>query len=209
MHFFPFQRHLIQRLGAKETKSKDSDGDYHQTDNSYTHQNLYLNATTLTEQAIFSANKKSVEMEQTELTEDLLMICCSTVRGYSLSLNKWSKYLFVLFREYSWLTILVNFRIDSLREIEWNANAFESLALPGNHKDLLLAFAQTQGKSAAQFDDVIKGKGRFLENYGPFIGRRTHTNVGKGMVVLLEGPPGLGKTLTVESCMWLLVSVKV
>jgi MoxR-like ATPase len=25
-------------------------------------------------------------------------------------------------------------------------------------------------------------------------------NIGKGMVVLLEGPPGLGKTLTVESC---------
>jgi hypothetical protein len=55
----------------------------------------------------------------------------------------------------------VHFRIDSLREIEWNANAFESLALPGNQKELLLAFAQTQGDSAAQFDDVIEGKGMF------------------------------------------------
>ncbi|PMD51470.1 uncharacterized protein K444DRAFT_707852 [Hyaloscypha bicolor E] len=120
-------------------------------------QNIYLNAGTLTEQAIFSANKRSAEMEQTELTEDLLMICCSTVRG-----------------------LRVNFQVDLLRDIEWNADAFESLALPGNHKELLLAFAQTQGDSAVQFDDVIEGKG-------------------KGMVVLLEGPPGLGKTLTVES----------
>ncbi|KAH6716209.1 ATPase [Leptodontidium sp. MPI-SDFR-AT-0119] len=122
-----------------------------------------LAVTLLTEQAIFNANKKSAEMEQTKLTEDLLMICSSTARGYSLDLNQW-----------------MHFRIDSLKEIEWNVNAFKSLALPGNHKELLLAFAQTQGDSAAQFDDVIEGKG-------------------KGMVVLLEGPPGLGKTLTVEA----------
>jgi hypothetical protein len=66
-----------------------------------------------------------------------------------------------LFREWSWLTVPVNFQVDLLRDIEWNADAFESLALPGNHKELLLAFAQTQGDSAAQFDDVIEGKGKF------------------------------------------------
>ena len=99
MHFHPFYRELIQRLGTKETNSKDSDGDYDQTDRSYTRQNIYLNSTSLTEQAIFSANKKSSEMEQIELTEDQLMICSSTVRGYSLSLNKWSGSLLALFRE--------------------------------------------------------------------------------------------------------------
>ena len=59
----------------------------------------------------------------------------------------------------------VNFRIDLLRDIEWNANAFESLSLPGNYKDLLLAFAQTQGDEAAQFDDVIEGKGLFWAEF--------------------------------------------
>jgi hypothetical protein len=54
----------------------------------------------------------------------------------------------------------VNLRIDSLCDIKWNTSAFESLALPGNYKQLLLAFAQTQGDAAAQFDDVIEGKGR-------------------------------------------------
>ncbi|KAH8882090.1 P-loop containing nucleoside triphosphate hydrolase protein [Thozetella sp. PMI_491] len=137
-----------------------------QSDTNYTRQNLYMNLHTLTEQAIFSANKKKFEMAQLALTTDQLMICSPDVRGYSLTLNKW-----------------MSFKIDSLRDIEWSSNAFESLALPGNYKELLLAFAQTQGDSAAQFDDVIEGKG----------------NTGKGMVVLLEGPPGLGKTLTVES----------
>ncbi|KAH9206677.1 P-loop containing nucleoside triphosphate hydrolase protein [Leptodontidium sp. 2 PMI_412] len=124
---------------------------------------LQVSGRVVLDTTIFNANKKSAEMEQTKLTEDLLMICSSTARGYSLDLKQW-----------------MHFRIDSLKEIEWNVNAFKSLALPGNHKELLLAFAQTQGDSAAQFDDVIEGKG-------------------KGMVVLLEGPPGLGKTLTVEA----------
>ena len=96
----------------------------------------------------------------------------------------------------------MHFRIDSLKEIEWNVNAFKSLALPGNHKELLLAFAQTQGDSAAQFDDVIEGKGMSQEISYPIIGNFTNENVGKGMVVLLEGPPGLGKTLTVEARMF-------
>jgi hypothetical protein len=170
----PFYRQLIQRLGTKESKNKDPDGGYSQPDTSYTSQNIYLNAGTLTEQAIFSANKRSAEMEQTELTEDLLMICCSTVRGYSLSLNQWSRFLLTLFREWSWLTDQVNFQVDLLRDIEWNADAFESLALPGNHKELLLAFAQTQGDSAVQFDDVIEGKGKFWENYSLFIDCCTH-----------------------------------
>lgn len=33
------------------------------------------------------------------------------------------------------------------------------LALPGGYKDLLTAFARSQHRVSAQFDDVIKGKG--------------------------------------------------
>ncbi|KIW90878.1 uncharacterized protein Z519_08661 [Cladophialophora bantiana CBS 173.52] len=163
MHFHPYSRDLIQRLGTNEPKGKDSNEDSDQIDSSYTNRNMYINIPHLRDQAILSANNKSLEMEQTELTDDQLMICCPTVRGYSLDLNVW-----------------MHLRIDYLRKIQWNANAFESLALPGNYKRLLLAFAETQRDSAAQFDDVIEGKG-------------------KGMVVLLEGPPGLGKTLTASS----------
>ena len=77
----------------------------------------------------------------------------------------------------SWLT----FSIDQVKPIKWNDTAFSSLVLPGDHKDLILALAKSQmEKHTNTFDDVIEGKGR-------------------GMIMLLSGPPGVGKTLTAES----------
>ncbi|OMP88103.1 ATP-dependent zinc metalloprotease FtsH [Diplodia seriata] len=74
----------------------------------------------------------------------------------------------------------MKFPIGGIREIEWNEGAFDSLVAPPEQKDLILAFAQTQAKSKNCFDDVISGKGR-------------------GIIMLLSGPPGVGKTLTAES----------
>ena len=65
-------------------------------------------------------------------------------------------------------------------EIKWNESAFESLVLPSDHKELILALTESQVKNKDSFDDVIQGKG-------------------KGMIILLSGPPGVGKTLTAES----------
>ena len=75
---------------------------------------------------------------------------------------------------------IVDLDVTMVKDIKWNDRAFDSLALPGDYKHLLLAFAKSQSAAADQFDDFIEGKG-------------------KGMVMLLEGPPGVGKTLTVES----------
>ncbi|PYI11954.1 P-loop containing nucleoside triphosphate hydrolase protein, partial [Aspergillus sclerotiicarbonarius CBS 121057] len=77
----------------------------------------------------------------------------------------------------------LKFFVDGVSDIVWNARAFDSLVLPHRHqnlKELILAFAQTQSKNLDVFDDVIQGKGR-------------------GVVMLLSGPPGVGKTLTAES----------
>ncbi|KAI9040723.1 ATP-binding protein [Aspergillus affinis] len=73
--------------------------------------------------------------------------------------------------------------LDSTSDIKWDSNAFESLVLPSeqaNLKDLVLAFAKAQSKQLDNFDDVVQGKGR-------------------GIVMQLSGPPGVGKTLTAES----------
>src|SRR6266498_3481940 len=72
------------------------------------------------------------------------------------------------------------FFVKSIVDIEWSDGAFKSLVLPEDQKELILAFAESQIKDKDSFDDVIQGKGR-------------------GIILLLSGPPGVGKTLTAES----------
>lgn len=73
-----------------------------------------------------------------------------------------------------------SFFIDNVKDIEWNGDAFKSLVAPQEQKDLILSFAESQIKNREHFDDFIQGKG-------------------KGIIMLLSGPPGVGKTLTAES----------
>jgi hypothetical protein len=74
----------------------------------------------------------------------------------------------------------LNFFVNCVKEIEWQKDAFDRLVLPKNQKELILGFTESQRKYREAFDDVIEGKGR-------------------GMILLLCGPPGVGKTLTAES----------
>lgn len=68
--------------------------------------------------------------------------------------------------------------MDYCREPKWRDNAFDSLVLDDSKK-ILLRSLLTQHKSR-EFDDVVAGKG-------------------KGLIGLLCGGPGCGKTLTAES----------
>ncbi|KAF1993265.1 P-loop containing nucleoside triphosphate hydrolase protein [Amniculicola lignicola CBS 123094] len=71
--------------------------------------------------------------------------------------------------------------IEKLHDIPWCEDAFENLVLDAGEKELLLALVnrrEVQHKKV--FDDFISGKG-------------------KGLIMLLCGPPGVGKTLTAES----------
>ncbi|KAF2184022.1 P-loop containing nucleoside triphosphate hydrolase protein [Zopfia rhizophila CBS 207.26] len=72
------------------------------------------------------------------------------------------------------------FRVDNVKEIVWDDRAFDSLVLPPGYKELILSFTKSQNSSEEVFDDVIEGKGQ-------------------GIVMLLTGEPGVGKTLTAES----------
>jgi hypothetical protein len=87
---------------------------------------------------------------------------------------------FVL-KEKKWYQLAV----DCIKDITWN-DSFSNLVLPHQEKDLLLAFAQSKINASANdsdvqvFDDFVDGKGR-------------------GVIILLSGSPGVGKTLTAES----------
>lgn len=70
------------------------------------------------------------------------------------------------------------FSVDFVEPVQFNAKAFESLLLPQKRKELVHALVKNHGSD--DFDDLIKGKG-------------------KGLVFVLYGEPGVGKTFTAES----------
>jgi hypothetical protein len=77
----------------------------------------------------------------------------------------------------------LDFFIDKLSPVDWNTQCFEQLVLPEDQKELVQALVaehtQRTAHSGHGFDDIVKGKGR-------------------GLILVLHGPPGVGKTLTAE-----------
>lgn len=69
------------------------------------------------------------------------------------------------------------FEIDNIKEIQYNLDAFEALVLPREQKETILSLVRVHADKRLVFDDIIQGKG-------------------KGMIFLLHGVPGVGKTLT-------------
>ncbi|KAJ7751771.1 P-loop containing nucleoside triphosphate hydrolase protein, partial [Mycena maculata] len=80
------------------------------------------------------------------------------------------------FAEKKWFQLF----IENFSEITWNEASFDRLVLPESSKTLIRALVSSQLRAeGSKFDDIIKGKGR-------------------GLVTVLHGPPGVGKTLTAE-----------
>jgi hypothetical protein len=81
------------------------------------------------------------------------------------------------FETKQWVLLL---DISAIRPIVWNETAFSNLVLPATQKELVLSFVEAHISGDVQFDDIIQGKGL-------------------GLLMLLVGEPGLGKTLTAEA----------
>lgn len=77
-------------------------------------------------------------------------------------------------RTKKWLDL----NMDQISLVSWNQEAFDSLVLERKTKDLITALVSKQ-ISTAKSTDVIAGKGN-------------------GLILLLHGGPGTGKTLTAE-----------
>lgn len=69
------------------------------------------------------------------------------------------------------------FFVQNLRDIDFESSAFDSLVIPPDQKSLIRSLVNDHQNKRIGFDDLIKGKG-------------------KGLIFLLHGPPGVGKTLT-------------
>jgi SpoVK/Ycf46/Vps4 family AAA+-type ATPase len=73
----------------------------------------------------------------------------------------------------------VELRVDGIKPAKWNKAAFDTLAVDADTKELIIALVSNK-IAADRGTDLVYGKGT-------------------GLIVLLHGGPGTGKTLTAES----------
>uniref|UniRef100_A0A0B7K9C2 AAA+ ATPase domain-containing protein n=1 Tax=Bionectria ochroleuca TaxID=29856 RepID=A0A0B7K9C2_BIOOC len=108
-------------------------------------------------------SKDQAETPNATFTDEEYLIASPLVLGFSFAEKQW-----------------LEFSVADVRDIQWNDQAWESLVLDPETKDLIRALVESRKFNAAtKIDDVIQGKG-------------------KGLVTVLHGPPGVGKTLTAE-----------
>lgn len=80
------------------------------------------------------------------------------------------------FSQKSW----IEFAVSKLEEVIFTPEAFHSLVIPDSQKSIIKALVRSHTLDTSRnIDDVIAGKGQ-------------------GLVSVLHGPPGVGKTLTAE-----------
>jgi hypothetical protein len=108
--------------------------------------------------------------EHLQMSDDEYLICSPDIRGFSFVDKLWCL-----------------FKVEHVQEIDFNLEAFRSLLIPKNQKQMVLSLVTVHENEQTDFDDVIKGKG-------------------VGMVFLLYGELGTGYTLTAGTFSFLLVS---
>lgn len=113
----------------------------------------------------------SLILEQNPPADSLLLLP-PDVHGFYLNEKKW-----------------VHLYVDSVHPVAWNKKAYERLVLPSQTKDLVQALVNVRTSQRG----VKQGIG--------LSGKRTDITAGKGngLIMLLHGGPGTGKTLTAES----------
>lgn len=90
-----------------------------------------------------------------------------------------------------------------MKDVMWDGSPYDNLVLPKGERELVFAFASRPRLSKQGFDDFVPHKGEdlclgTLSRYMP-LHSGTDVFAGEGIIILLCGPPGVGKTLTAEA----------
>jgi hypothetical protein len=94
----------------------------------------------------FESTKRIIKIENDDhlqLEDDDYIICHYLIPGFSLFDKRWCL-----------------FQVDLIKDVEYNAKAFEALMLDMEQKQMILSLVRVHIDKTLLFDDVIKGKGR-------------------------------------------------
>ncbi|CAH0051787.1 unnamed protein product [Clonostachys solani] len=144
-----------------------------------TYKKLHPNSTMNGLRLRSSISSKNMKSNEPPSGNDLLVFP-NRIPGFNLLRKMWGKLSHTLTSNSILLTFLsVDLFVDYVSEIVWNKQAFEDLVANDETKELVHALVMKQ-IAAEQSTDFIAGKGN-------------------GLIVLLHGGPGTGKTFTAES----------
>ncbi|CAG7985873.1 unnamed protein product [Penicillium salamii] len=118
-----------------------------------------------------------------KLSEADLLVSCPTVCCFS-------------FKEKMFLECAVS----ALKDVDWSPESFDCLKIPPETKTLLLSLAKTRLGliPTLRFDDVIDGKGQGFNILLKYVGKASILSRLPNLTCI-SGPPGVGKTFTVEA----------
>ncbi|KAM0203027.1 hypothetical protein ACHAPI_001197 [Fusarium lateritium] len=168
----PESAHFLEKLATSRSQQTDYDSDLSSDAGSDTDSNSSSDETSI------STNTEEVERDAFEL----LLGKIPEKRGIKTleDLLLLSSPLMPVYglksKRWAWALI------DNLTDVEKNGTPFQSLKIDEGVKSLVqsLVTGHQNGGMETDFDDVVKDKG-------------------KGLVIMLHGNPGIGKTLTAES----------
>lgn len=115
------------------------------------------------------------------LTDEQAAMVHPFARGFALAEKKWAE-----------------FAVADLKEVEWVPDAFNKLVLPKEQKELILSLVEAAPTDNVSVNTSARGvelgKNKAKYKFDDFIPSK-----GLGLVAVLHGPPGVGKTLTAEA----------
>lgn len=92
----------------------------------------------------------------------------------------------------NWLTrYAVHLFVNNIKPVNWNKEAFEKLVLPPRMKNTVHALVTARKLATTAELSAVPDKRKKRDDI--------IRNKGKGLIMLLHGGPGTGKTLTAES----------
>lgn len=97
--------------------------------------------------------------------------------------------------------IPVECAVSALRDVNWSPESFDCLQIPPENKTLLLSMAKARLGliPTVPFDDVIDGKGQGVNILLEYVGKLFMSYIEASVLTRASGPPGVGKTFTVEA----------